>query len=385
MDLEKLYPICKLGNSFLIILKEKLPIVGKQLGVMSVQIDLSNSEITPPIDLEKHLKFNPWEEITDLKEREEVIRLIQNRFDRITINEQIINPLLGIMEKVYISGLLSQNQEFYSDFKSLLLDRNIELIELPGTKDLWCRDFMPVRSARGSNLLFQYDPSYLKGEWEYKRTPRESIIKILQDLEIEFTPIDDIKLDGGNVVNYGNKVIMTDAVFIENEIKKDKVAQNELIKRLEDYFQSSIIIIPHQPDDTLSHADGVVRFLDNNKVLVNNFSAVTHTKFKESKHYLDNLFGALGRSGLDIIQVPYNPIDEIGEDEMLAALGIYVNYLETKRHIFLPQFGNGFEEKDAEALQVFSELFKRVSKTVIPTYARPIALKAGVLNCITWN
>lgn len=385
MVLKELYPICKLGNSFLIILKENLPKVGKQLGIMSVQIDLSKSEITPPVDLEKHLKFNPWEEITDLKERDEVIGKIQNHFDRISINEQIINPLLGILEKVYISGLLSQNQDFYSGFKSLLLNNDIDLIELQGTKDIWCRDFMPVRSVTGTNLLFQYNPSYLKGKWEHKRTPRESIIGVLRDLDIEFTPIDDIKLDGGNVVQYENKVIMTDAIFIENEFKKDKASQSELVKRLEDYFQSSVIIIPHQPNDTLMHSDGVVRFLDDKTVLVNKFCTVNNPKFKESKHYMDNLFGALGKSGLDIIQVPYDPIDKIGEDEMLAALGIYINYLETKNHVFLPQFGEGFEEKDYEALKVFSELFKRVNKTVIPIYSRPIALKAGVLNCITWN
>jgi agmatine deiminase len=296
-----------------------------------------------------------------------------------------INSHGGIMEKVYVSGLLSQFQDFYSGFARQLKDADIELIELKSTKDIWCRDFMPAKSGSGNNLLFQYDPSYLKGKWQHKRTPREIIVKVLRDLDIEFTLIDDIKLDGGNVVQYGNKVIMTDAIFIENEINKDKASQNELVKRLEDHFHSTVIIIPHQPNDTLMHSDGVVRFLDEKTVLVNKFSAVTNPKFVESKHYLDSLFGALGKSGLDIIQVPYDPTDTVGEDEMLAALGIYINYLETKSFVFLPQFGEGFEEKDYEAINVFSELFKRVKKTVIPIYARPIALKAGVLNCITWN
>ena len=80
-------------------------------------------------------------------------------------------------------------------------------------------------------------------------------------------------------------------------------------------------------------------------MLVNDFSSVVGTKFEESKHYLDNTFGALGKAGLNIIHVPYSPVNEVGEDDMLAALGIYINYLETKKYVFLPQFGGEFEEK----------------------------------------
>lgn len=135
----------------------------------------------------------------------------------------------------------------------------------------------------------------------------------------------------------------------------------------------------------MSHSDGVVRFLDINTVLVNDFSSVSNKKFRESKSYLNRFFGSLGKCGLNIIQIPYSPVDEIGEDDMPVALGIYINYLETNRYVFLPQFGEGFEEKDHEAIKVFSALFKRVNKTVVPMDSRSIALKGGVLNCITWN
>jgi len=115
-SLQGLYPISKIGNKYLLILKTELPKVGKQLGVLSVKIDLSRSEITTPIDLEKHLKFNPWEEITDSKEREEVIVNIQKQFDITTIEEQIINPLIGIKGKIFVSSLLKKNQDFYFMF-----------------------------------------------------------------------------------------------------------------------------------------------------------------------------------------------------------------------------------------------------------------------------
>ena len=383
--MKEIYPIAKIGNSFLLINKSELRKVGKGLGVLSIKADISSLEIHKAIDLERHLKFNPWEEITDAKERERILSQIQKQFDNIIIKEKIINPLNGIKEKVYISGLLRQCQNFYFVFSEQFKNNDIELIELNGTNDIWCRDYMPLKSVNGIQLLFNYDPSYLKGKWQHKLTPRENIIKMLDELGVEFTPIDDIKLDGGNVVQCSDKVLITDAIFIENEIMSDKSAQIALLKRLEDYFQSSIIIIPHQPDDTLSHSDGVVRFLDEKTVLVNKFSSVTNPKFRESTHYLHNLFGALGKSGLDIIQVPYDPVDEIGEDEMAVALGIYINYLDTKDFIILPQFGEGMKEKDSEALEVFRSVFTTIKKEVLPMDSREIAMKGGVLNCITWN
>ncbi len=383
--MEDIYPIAKLGNSYLLINKSELHKVGKGFGITSIKVDISSLEIHKAVDLERHLKFNPWEDITDAKERNKILSFVPQQFDSKTIMEKIINPLRGEKEKVYISGLLKQCQNFYSGFSEQFKNNDIELIELTGTNDIWCRDYMPVKSANGTPLLFNYDPSYLKGKWKYKHTPRENIVKILNELGIGFTPIDDIKLDGGNVVQCGDKVIMTDAIFIENEIKNDKSAQIDLKKRLEDYFLSKVLIIPHQPDDPLSHSDGVVRFLDEKTVLVNNFSATTILKFRESKHYLDNLFGVLGKSGLNIIQVPYEPVDEIGEDKMAVALGIYINYLETKDYIYLPQFGKGMKEKDKEALEVFSSIFKSTKKEVLPIESREIAMKGGVLNCITWN
>lgn len=288
------------------------------------------------------------------------------------------------MEQIIVSDLLKKElPDFYNTFKIALKDYKITEISL--TNDIWCRDFMPVKRNDGKYVLFNYNPSYLKPKWQYKLTPRKNIISICKELNIEFIDGIGLNLDGGNVVQSGDRIIMTDVIYHANGIKEDKKKQDNLIKRLEKMLEAEILIIPHQPDDPLSHSDGVVRFLDQKTVLVNNFSSVEGTDFEESKHYLDNMFGALGKAGLNIIQVPYSPVDEIGEDGMPVALGIYINYLETNRYVFLPQFREAFEEKDHEAIKVFSALFKRVNKTVVPMDSRSIALKGGVLNCITWN
>ena len=44
-----------------------------------------------------------------------------------------------------------------------LEDHNVPYALLDGTKDVWVRDFMPVRTRSGRMLSFRYEPSYLAG------------------------------------------------------------------------------------------------------------------------------------------------------------------------------------------------------------------------------
>ena len=111
------------------------------------------------------------------------------------------------MERVYISSHLRKKQEFFSHFTGILKSNEIEPAELEYTKDIWCRDFMTVKSSDGKYLLFDYDPSYLKGKFAMKKTPRADIITMLNKLGVGFTDIPEIKLDGGNVVRDRKSVV----------------------------------------------------------------------------------------------------------------------------------------------------------------------------------
>jgi len=384
---QAIYPIAKLGDNYLLILKSELSKVGKGLGVLAIKIEMMGLEIFKPEDLERHLKFNPWEEILSENEREIILNRIENILSEDLIQKKILNPLNGGKEQVYISSLLRKEQGFYGYFTNLLKEYQMEPVELHITKDIWCRDFMPVKSCNGSFLLFNYDPWYLNDKkYSEKKTIRESIIAMLNQHEIRFEDINDIKLDGGNVVSCIDRVIITDIIFKENGIDKhDRSGQTHLVSRLEDHFQAAIVIIPHQPGDILGHSDGIVRLLNSETVLVNNYSSVPVPGLIESKTFLDSLFGALGNVGLNIIQVPYSPVKGTGKDRMPLAYGFYINFLETSDYIFLPQFKEEFKEKDDEAVKQFSDIFKSIGKRVIPVDSRSIAYGGGVLNCITWN
>ena len=93
--MNEIYPIAKLGRQILIVNKDDLLFVGKEraLEVKCIQVDLKRKTINPIIELEKHLKFNPWEELND-RERNNALQELGERFSDQEILEKIIEPLV---------------------------------------------------------------------------------------------------------------------------------------------------------------------------------------------------------------------------------------------------------------------------------------------------
>jgi len=75
--------------------KDDLSYIGKEraLEVKCIKVDLKNKAIDPIIELEKHLKFNPWEEI-DEGGRDTVLQELGTKFSDQEILEKIIEPLV---------------------------------------------------------------------------------------------------------------------------------------------------------------------------------------------------------------------------------------------------------------------------------------------------
>lgn len=72
---------------------------------------------------------------------------------------------------------------------------------------------MPVQIQSGKLIQFRYNPSYLKNpQYSDSRSNVEYV-----DKANNINPIySNINLDGGNVVMFGNKAILTDRIFSEN-------------------------------------------------------------------------------------------------------------------------------------------------------------------------
>ena len=237
---------------------------------------------------------------------------------------------------------------------------NIKYKLLNNTNDIWARDYMPVKTKSGKYVSFRYEPSYLANNPQLRTNFKTDIAPNFKVDNLVYT---DINLDGGNVVFSPSKekVIISDRVFSENP-EYDK---NTLLLELEKLLEASVLIIPSLKSDMTGHADGMARFADENTVVTN--AALSpygfETKVKKS----------LQNYGFNVIDFPY--FDSKGD----SAIGCYLNFLETEQAIFLPVFG---VETDNEAIKLAKNIF---DKTIIPVNINEIAVKGGLLNCISWE
>lgn len=97
---------------------------------------------------------------------------------------------------------------------------------LLNTKDIWCRDYMPIQIGARRFIFYKYNPDYLQTPY-YRRTITDvKQIDHINCLENAETVHLDLIIDGGNIVKCGETIVMTEKVFAEN---RDK-SRNEIIK-----------------------------------------------------------------------------------------------------------------------------------------------------------
>lgn len=266
-------------------------------------------------------------------------------------------------QTVYMSGLLMDRYpETCHNLLEILEKHNTNYSFLKGTKDIWCRDYMPVRIESGKLIQFRYEPSYLKGkpEWEESRSDVREVCR-LSGINAQFS---DINLDGGNVLICGGRAILSDRIFPENP----NIDKNELLARLSDLLECEIIIIPTIHGDLTGHADGMVRFVDRDTLLGNNLDA-------EYKYWREGMQKVLTKYKLSYIDVPFFEDKEHPD----SAIGVYVNFIEVNNLLVVPIFGN---EQDKGVLAILHRAFP--DKQIETLNYNDIALEGGLLNCTTW-
>lgn len=269
------------------------------------------------------------------------------------------------VQVVYMSELLKTNYpETCSRLIKIFEMHDVKYAFLKGTKDIWCRDYMPIQTESGKFIQFKYDPSYLKGnkEWEESRSDVNEVCRV-NGIDAQFS---DINLDGGNVLICDGRAILSNRIFSENS-NWDK---EKLVSELSKLLECEIIIIPAENDDMTGHADGMVRFVNRNTILGNKLA-------DEYKYWREGMEKVIEQYGLKYIDVPFFlPKDP---KHPHSAIGIYVNYLEVNNLIVLPVFGR---DEDKQAVEVLRQAFPdRVIETI--DY-NDVAQEGGLLNCTTW-
>lgn len=247
---------------------------------------------------------------------------------------------------------------------------------IQGTPNVWARDYMPVHT-NGTLTKFRYDA------YGYRKLPRLQVPGKCFGL-VRYRK-SDIYLDGGNVEQNHDTVLMCDMVFRRNpHIPKPKLA-----RRLEKLFGKRVVFVPSETCDTLGHIDGTARFSDLNCVLVNDYSVM---KSKVYDRYQKQLETALEREGLRPARMPYayNHCPQLTDrqfrkkypmgDDNNPGVGYYINFIKTDRLVLVPQFK--FPE-DKLAIDFLRYHFPK--RKIVGVDCFDLAMTGGLLNCVSFN
>lgn len=314
---------------------------------------------------EKFLGYDSQKARNEYNSKTNLVKLSDDKIVFSTESPSFIPVMGNEGSTVYVSELLtSRYPKICKDLFRILEKHKINYSFIKGTKDIWCRDYMPIQTESGKLIQFKYDPSYLKDKKEDvdSRSDVKEVCR-LNNLDVVFS---DINLDGGNVLICDGRAIISERVFSEN---KDK-DRNELIKDLCKLLECEIIIIPEIHTDMTGHADGMVRFVNKNTILGNNLAA-------ELKYWREKMQKVIDEYDLKYIDVPFfEPKDP---KHPLSAIGVYVNYLEVNNLIVLPVFGR---DEDKQVVSILKEQFPE--KVIETIDYNEIAQEGGLLNCTTW-
>lgn len=290
-----------------------------------------------------------------------------NKRNENTLSEMPISiPSCNKEQIVFMSELLLE--KYPTPCKNLikiLEKHNVKYAFIKSTKDIWCRDYMPVQTQSGKFIQFKYDPSYLKGnkKWEASRSDVKEVCKV-NNIKVQFS---DINIDGGNVLICDGRAILSDRIFSENP-NKDKDA---LISELSKLLECEIIIIPAINGDYTGHADGMVRFVNRNTILGNRLA-------DEYKYWQNGMQKVLATYNLTYIDIPFLT-DMKDRNYPESAIGIYVNYLEVNNLIVVPRFNR---DEDKQVVEILQKAFP--NKHIETIDYSEVAREGGLLNCTTW-
>ena len=268
---------------------------------------------------------------------------------------------------VYFSELLKTDNRFSQTYQQIfdkLTSFGVKPELLPKTKDIWARDYMPVQISADKFIEYRYDPDYLQGTWKGSRDLKTYPDIVCDAIKLK-TVKSDIILDGGNIVKSKDCIILTDKIVRENRLLCNKT---ELIERLRATFQvEKVILISLDTLEEYGHVDGMLRFIDDTTVLINEF-------YMSDK----KLLGLLQQNGIKWEWLVYTVKKKDKRNWS------YINFLQTKDFILLPKYGI---DEDDQALEQIKKYFSDYVNNgrVAQVNMTEIVKYGGALNCLTWT
>ncbi|MCL2484989.1 MAG: agmatine deiminase family protein [Endomicrobia bacterium] len=264
-----------------------------------------------------------------------------------------------------VDELYPEFKEFYLNFKNIAEKyHTCESVSLP---DIWVRDFLPIENVKTGKLynLF-YDPTYNRGFL------KNFYAKIRTAVKKEFPKAQDlpVRMDGGNLTVNSQGI----AFAFEKSVTVKNTSYENLSSLLKESLGlADIVWLPRLPEayDPFCHIDGFMQFLGDDILLLNKSYDIDEITKKHS----EKCFKIINSKypNLKIIELPVN----VEPYDTLSAKGIYVNFLETSKAVFVPQYNL---PQDKEVFDIIKVL---TAKDVVGIDCEKISKYAGSLHCLT--
>ena len=331
---------------------------GKGIEKLLLEICVEN-EIEPTEDLCKELIDTKGQTLR--KQYQEVVSTPikkQEVVETPSVKVEKVMPKATSKQTIYFSQHLTA-YSCWTNIKQALEENGIAYGLLPNTKDIWARDYMPAYS-NGHYVSYVYNPDYLQNE-KNKKYITDNVEEVF-DFSNDSVIKTKLVIDGGNVILCGDKVIMTDKIFNENS----SLSKEEVIAEIERVFSAKLVVIPWDKEEEFGHADGMVRYVSDNHVLINQYKDID-PKFRQKL--------------IDSLSPYFSEISELEYGKASSSQSwAHINYLQVDNYIFVPQLGI---MTDKLAREQISKVFP--TSKIVPVEVKGIVKKGGVLNCVSWN
>ena len=307
--------------------------------------------------------------------------------------QQLIRQVLSSTELPELTLVVrpSAKKELDTFLQTLQTSTKVRIFETKTIQDIWARDFCPIFFTGNTVCKAYYNPSYFhEKHLKYADLDDQVGLELANILNLKVNYFiepskENLIFDGGNFVTNGHgSAIVTNRVISDNESLS--------IDQIKNIFRASLgisnlILVPVEPGDATGHIDGMVRFIDDQTVLISAYPAkysveadnISEKDYKSSKQFLDKLAIELSK---DFKVVRLESAVPKETSKFPSAFGNYINFLRLGDTVFLPQYGIG---QDKKAIETFATHFPNIS--VIPVHKDIDKLSSfgGVLNCISWT
>lgn len=268
--------------------------------------------------------------------------------------------------RVYFSAKLPEACPLTYRGLTEILDRyGVPHSLLQGTNDIWCRDYMPVQVTPWDFVSFGYRPDYLLDTKVHKTSITDGHEAAQSNGITHLADRKDILVDGGNLVHCGMTVLMTAKVFEENP----GMDTEYLCRSLKSLLGADVIFLPWDANEIYGHTDGLVRFIDEDTVLMTNYEQ------------FDRKMAARFRK---ILKARVKNVEELKFDvESLSDCSwAYVNWLQTEQVLILPKFNI---PEDSQAFAQIEKLMPGYRGRIEMVDATDLIRYEGCLNCASWT